>query len=85
MIQVDGESKATLFKTLPSGDLHGGGDEIMAVHLAACLLEGREPLASVGEGLRSAITAFGIDLAADTGSVVDLRQMWNAAGIDPRV
>jgi hypothetical protein len=57
----------------------------MAVHLAACLLEGREPLASVGEGLRSAITAFGIDLAADTNSVVELAPMWNAAGIDPRV
>jgi hypothetical protein len=57
----------------------------MAEHLAGCLLDGREPLASVTEGLRSAITAFGIDLAADTGSVVDLRQMWNAAGIDPRV
>ena len=39
---------------------------------------------SVGEGLRSAITAFGIDLAADTGSVVDLGMMWNAAGIDTR-
>jgi hypothetical protein len=56
----------------------------MAEHLAACLLEGREPLASVGEGLRSAITAFGIDLAADTGTVIDLGPMWNAAGIDPR-
>jgi predicted dehydrogenase len=84
LTQVDGDSKATIFKTLPSGDLHGGGDEIMAEHLAACLLEGRKPLASVGEGLRSAITAFGIDLAADSGSVVDLGPMWNAAGIDPR-
>ena len=41
-------------------------------------------MASVGEGLRSAITAFGIDLAADTGTVIDLGPMWNAAGIDPR-
>jgi hypothetical protein len=30
------------------------------------------------------ITAFGIDLAADTASVVDFGAMWNAAGIDPR-
>ena len=57
---------------------------VISEHLAACLLEGREPLALVGEGLRSAITAFGIDLAADTGTVIDLGPMWNAAGIDPR-
>jgi hypothetical protein len=85
LIQVDGESKATLFKTLPSGDMHGGGDEIMAEHLAGCLIDGREPLASVTEGICSAFTAFAIDRAADTNSVVELAPMWNAAGIDPRV
>jgi predicted dehydrogenase len=83
LTQLDGENKATIISTIASGDMHGGGDEIMAEHLAACLLDGREPLASVGEGLRSAITAFGIDLAADTGTVIDLGPMWNAAGIDP--
>ncbi len=30
------------------------------------------------------VDILGIELAADTGSVVDLGPMWNAAGIDPR-
>jgi predicted dehydrogenase len=85
LTQLDGENKTTVISTLPPGDMHGGGDEIMAEHLAGCLLDGREPLASVTEGICSAFTAFAIDRAADTNSVVELAPMWNAAGIDPRV
>jgi predicted dehydrogenase len=83
LTQLDGENKTTVITTLPPGDMHGGGDEIMAEHLAGCLLDGREPLASVTEGICSAFTAFAIDRAADTNSVVELAPMWNAAGIDP--
>jgi len=84
LTQLDGENKITAFSTLPGGDMHGGGDVIMAEHLAGCLLDGRQPLASVTEGLHSAITAFAIDQAADTNSVVDLKPMWAAAGLDPK-
>lgn len=63
---------------------HGGGDEIMAAALADSILNGTPPLASVCEGMKSAITAFGIDRAAVEGSVVDLTPLWCQAGIDPR-
>jgi len=56
---------------------HGGGDNIMAAGLAATILEGKPPLATVDDGICACITAFGIDQAADTGQVVDLRTMWS--------
>jgi len=84
LTQLDCENKTTVLSTLPSGDMHGGGDDVMAGHLAGCLLDGRQPLASVTEGLRSAITAFAIDRAADTNSVVDLHPLWAEAGLDPK-
>jgi len=65
------------------GDGHGGGDEVMARSMVETLLRGVAPLASVEDGIKSAIVAFGIDKAADEGSVVDLRTMWKQAGIDP--
>ncbi len=79
LTQVNGET--TVISTLPPGDMHGGGDEIMAEHLAGCMLDGRAPLASVDEGIHSAFTAFAIDRAADTNSVVDLEPIWRAAGL----
>lgn len=62
---------------------HGCGDEVMAAALVETLLRGTAPLASVDDGLKSAIAAFGIDEAADTGRVVDLRGMWTRAGLTP--
>ncbi len=62
---------------------HGGGDERMAAGLVATLLEGAEPLASIREGIESAALAFALDQAADEGRVVDLRPVWERAGIDP--
>ena len=66
-----------------SCDGHGGGDEFMAAALVRSLLDGEAPLASVNEGIYSALSAFGIDAAADTGCVTDLNPMWSRAGIDP--
>lgn len=62
---------------------HGGGDDFMARSLARTLLHGEPPLASVREGMCSAIAAFGINQAQSEGRVVDLRPMWHEAGIDP--
>ncbi len=62
---------------------HGGGDEVMAKALVETLLRGTAPLAGVEDGLKSAIAAFGIDQAADAGTVIDLHAMWTQAGIDP--
>lgn len=66
-----------------SPDGHGGGDEVMAKSLLETLLRGAPPLASVQEGLKSAIVAFGIDQAVDECRVIDLHEMWGRAGINP--
>jgi predicted dehydrogenase len=66
-----------------ASDGHGGGDSIMASALVRTLLNGEAPLASVDEGIYSAVAAFGIDAAADNRCVTDLMPMWKQAGIDP--
>lgn len=60
---------------------HGGGDSILGESLADTMLNGTPPLSSLEEGLRAAITVFGIDEAQQTGSVVDLHPLWRRAGI----
>ena len=60
---------------------HGGGDQILASSLRDTILNGTTPLADPEDGVRSAITAFGIDAAMNAGTVVDLRPMWRRAGI----
>jgi predicted dehydrogenase len=67
-----------------AGGGHGGGDEIMARSMLATLLQGVPPLASVGEGIQSAIVAFGIDQAMDENRVISLEDMWHQAGISLR-
>lgn len=63
---------------------HGGGDNYMAEGLIRTMLTGEAPLASVEEGLKSAVVAFGLDEAADTGCVVDYTALWKRAGIEPK-
>jgi predicted dehydrogenase len=59
-----------------TGDSHAGGDGLMARELAE-ILQGRStPAAGFAEGIRSLTTAFAIDEALDTGTVVDLRARW---------
>lgn len=67
-----------------AADGHGGGDEVMAKSLIQTMLHGAGPAASVLQGIHSAVAAFGLDEAADTGKVVDLREMWCRAGVEPR-
>lgn len=80
--KIGWETKREKIDTL-SPDGHGGGDEVMAKSMLETLLHGAPPLASVREGLVSAIVAFGIDQAADECRVIDLHEMWGRAGIDP--
>ena len=63
---------------------HAGGDEVMAKSLVETLLHGAAPLAGVEDGMKSAIAAFGIDQATDTGCVIDLHALWSRAGINSR-
>lgn len=65
-----------------AGDGHGGGDEVMANSLLATLTQGTAPAAGVLEGLHSALAAFALDEAADTGKVVDVRELWCRAGVE---
>lgn len=67
---------------LGSTDGHGGGDTIMGRELVRTFLGETPPLASVREGLCSAITAFGIDEACREGKVTDLRPLWKEAGVE---
>lgn len=60
---------------------HAGGDRVMAKALAETILEGAPPLATVEDGLRACIAAFGIDEAADKNRVVDLRYLWEQGGV----
>ncbi|MEI6167901.1 MAG: Gfo/Idh/MocA family oxidoreductase [bacterium] len=62
---------------------HGGGDSILGTSLADTMLKGTPPLTSLEDGLRAAFTAFGMDEAQRTGTVVDLSPFWQRAGIDP--
>jgi len=63
---------------------HGGGDEVLAVELKDCMLEGGRPAAGLEDGLTSAITCFGIDRACDTGEVVDMAPLWQQAGMEAK-
>ncbi len=60
---------------------HGGGDEHLGACLAASMRSGAEPVTSIEDGLRAAVTAFGVDEALRTGQVVDLMPMWKRAGL----
>jgi len=78
--RIGHDSKIERIDTGAAGG-HGGGDEVMAEGLAGTLLEGRAPLASVEEGVRSCAVAFAIDRALAEGRVVDLASWWKSAGI----
>ncbi len=69
--------------TLASGG-HGGGDSVLGQSLADSMLNGTTPFAGLEEGIRSAVTAFGIDEALSTGKVVDLNPLWKKAGIQTK-
>ena len=64
-----------------AGGGHAGGDEAMAAGLAATLLHGEPPLATVEDGLRSGAVAFAMDQAMRENRVVELDAWWRAAGL----
>jgi predicted dehydrogenase len=63
---------------------HGGGDETLGESLARSMREGAQPLTSLEDGLRAAVTVFGIDEAQRTGMVTDLSPLWRQVGINPQ-
>lgn len=61
---------------------HGGGDMILLKELADSMLKGKPPFSTLEDGLKSAVTSFGIDRAMDSGKVVDMAPLWKKVGID---
>lgn len=77
------ETKPEIIDVTESSEGHLGGDSRMAAHLARTMLENAPPLATLEDGLRSAVGCFGVDEALDTGRVVDLRPLWQQVGVTP--
>lgn len=61
---------------------HAGADPRLCDQLQKCILEDAQPKSLIDDGIKSAITSFAIDKAMETGTVVDLNQMWKTAGIE---
>ncbi len=62
------------------GGGHAGADEFMCAGLFDVMRSGGEPAAGIDEALNSAISAFGIDAALDSGSVFSLDSLWEKIG-----
>ena len=61
--------------------MHGGGDAVLGKELADSMLHGKPAASTLEDGLLSAVTAFGIDQAMHSGSVVQMQELWAQAGI----
>ncbi len=61
---------------------HGGADGKLSTSLRESILSGAAPLADPDDGLKSAVTAFGIDEAMQSGQVYDYRATWKKCGIE---
>jgi len=71
------ETKTEVIDTQAAGG-HGGGDIVMARGLVKTLTQGQPPLASIEDGLRACIAAFGIDASMDEGRITDFQPYWDA-------
>ena len=63
------------------GGGHGGSDPVLVRELAQFMIKGTVSKAGLIEGIKSAITAFGIDQANNEGQVIDMRSLWDRAEI----
>lgn len=68
-------------KSTNSNGGHGGGDEILANSIVQSMLNQKMPQSNLEDGLRAAITVFGVDQAQTTCQVVDLTPLWEKANI----
>lgn len=58
------------------GDLHGGGDEVLAEELVRTFVHGEPTSTTLDDGMEAAVTCFAIDEAMDHGTVVDCSSYW---------
>lgn len=74
-------TKIERFETALEIGGHYGGDATMGAHLAQTMLEDVPELSTLDDGLRAAVSCFGVDDALDENRVIDLRPLWKKAGI----
>ncbi len=74
--RIGEELKEISFK----GDLHGGGDDVLAKELGEAMIKNEQPPSGGDEGLRSSVVALAIDESRVTSSVIDLEPIWKRLG-----
>lgn len=79
--QLIGEGESHIVNSGVSGG-HGDGDSHIARELLAAMLWDTPASAGIVDGVSSAVTAFGIDEAESSGTVVDMAPYW--AHVDRR-
>ncbi|HRR06599.1 MAG TPA: Gfo/Idh/MocA family oxidoreductase, partial [Victivallales bacterium] len=62
------------------GDLHGGGDAILAKELGEAMINEKELPSGGEEGLRSSVVALAIDKARLESKVINLETIWKKLG-----
>ncbi len=62
---------------------HAGADSQLVLALADWILRSEPPRTGIDHAIDSAVTCFGIDLALDERRVVELKPLWDRAGIGP--
>ena len=60
---------------------HGGGDDLLVQSVGDSITKGTDPITSLEDGFKSAVTVFAIDDAEKTGKVVALAPYWRKAGL----
>lgn len=60
---------------------HAGADSQLVAALAQWILRSVAPRTGIEHALDSAVTCFGIDQALDERRVIDMRSLWDTAGI----
>lgn len=63
------------------GGGHGDGDYYIIKELMESMVDGKAPVCSGEEGIRSAIVALGIDQAREEGQMLDMRPIWEQFGV----
>lgn len=63
------------------GGGHGDGDYFIVKELMESMVEGKIPVCSGEEGIRSAVVGLGIEEARVSGTVVDLTPVWQNLGV----
>jgi len=53
---------------------HGGGDDVLGPELSGCIVDGEPVTSTFEDGYTSAMTAFAIEEARTTGTVVDIKK-----------